>query len=185
MKRNFTLLLMLVLVTMKLNVAAQTSSSLNENNTQIPDSCNPVVPKDTTFFPATNTDDEVFVDYDEMPRFPGGDKAVMDFVIANTVYPETAVRDSVEGRVMVKFAVGRGGCPTKINIFKGICEDLNNESIRVIKMLPKFIPGTSVRQSPKGWYRTTVEVWYVVPFNYRLKPGTAINEILPKKWPLD
>jgi TonB family protein len=182
MNRYFIFLIMLVLAT-QTNVAAQTSTLLNETNTQIPDSCKPVVPKDTIFYPLTNTDDKVFVTIEEMPQFPGGDKALMDFVKANTIYPATAAKDSVYGRVIVRFAVGTGGCPARVSILRGIRADLDNESIRVIKMLPKFKPGTSIRQSPKGWYRTPVDVWYMVPFNYRLKKDPAAwgIEILPKE----
>ena len=181
MKINFTLLMIVIFATMKFNAAAKDPSMLKEGNAQIPDSCKPVAPKDTTFFNMPSTDEIVLGDPDEMPYFPGGDKAILDFIKVNTVYPETAVRDTVSGRVTVRFAVGRGGCPTDVNILKGIREDLNNESIRVIKMLPKFKPGTTIRQTPKGWYRTPVVVWYMVPFNYSLKKGSAINEILPRE----
>lgn len=183
MIRKIILLMILFLSSPGFNVAAQVSTLSEESNEQIPDSCKPVVPADTTFFPVQKPDPGVFAEPEIMPVFPGGDKAVMDFVIANAIYPETAVTDSVSGRVVLSFVVGRGGCPTKIRIIKSVREDLDNESIRVIKMLPKFIPGSTVRESPKGLYRTTVDVWYMVQFNYRLKKDTASNtfEILPGK----
>jgi TonB family protein len=178
MKRYSTLLLMLVFAALETNIAAQVSSSLTEN-TQIPDSCKPVVLKDTVFYRIDNN----IIGEDELPLFPGGDVALMNFVKANTIYPVTAVSDSVSGRVIVRFAVGTGGCPTNISILRGIREDLDKESIRVIKLLPKFKPATSIRQSPKGWYTTPVNIWYMVPFNYRLKkdPAARWPEILPKE----
>lgn len=175
--------MILVLSAISFNVVAQVSTLSEESNEQIPDSCKPVVPADTTFFPVQKPELNVFSDPEIMPVFPGGDKAVMDFVIANTIYPETAVMDSVSGRVVLSFVVGRGGCPTKIRILKSVREDLDNESIRVVKMLPKFIPGSTIKEAPKGQYRTTVDVWYMVPFNYRLKKDTSSTtfEILPGK----
>ena len=178
MKRYSTFLLMLVFAALETNIAAQVSSTSAESNAQIPDSCKPAVPKDTVFFQIDNN----IMGEDEMALFPGGDAALLNFVKANTVYPATAVSDSVSGRVIVRFAVGPGGCPTNINILRGIREDLDKESIRVTKLLPKFKPATSIRQSPRGWYKTPVTIWYMVPFNFSLKkdPYAKWPEILPE-----
>ncbi len=186
MKRYSTLLLMLVFAAMHTNIAAQSSSTSTESNAQIPDSCKPVVRKDTTFFQLDNHDSEVFIGVDEMPLFPGGDVAILNFIKTNTVYPETAIRDSVSGRVIIRFMIGTGGCPTNISILRGIREDLDKESIRVTKLLPKFKPVTSIRQSPKGWYKTPATSWYMVPFNFRLTRDPYAKyanriEILPEE----
>jgi TonB family protein len=179
MKSYSTLLLILVFASLETNIAAHEPSTSAESNAQIPDSCKPVMPKDTVFF---QIGDNV-PGQDEIPLFPGGDVALLNFVKANTVYPATAVSDSVSGRVIVRFAVGPGGCPTNINILRGIREDLDKESIRVTKLLPRFKPATAIRQSPKGWYITPVSIWYMVPFNFRLKkdPYAKWPEILPEE----
>jgi TonB family protein len=163
------ILLLLVLPILEMSLPAQSYSSSRENAQQIPDSCKPVIPEDTTFYPETNRDPGAWVEYEEMPVFPGGDMALREFVKKKTIYPEAALKDSLTGRVIVRFAVGTGGCPTDISILRGIREDLDNECIRVIKLMPKFKPGKILRNSPKGWYWTTTNVWYMVPFYFRLR----------------
>jgi hypothetical protein len=176
------LLFLIILPAFEVSLAAQ-SSLQEESNVQIPDSCKPVIKNDTTFYPRIKIDPGTLVDYEEMPEFPGGEKALIAFVRANTVYPVTAIKDSVSGQVVVKFVVGTGGCPADFSILKGIREDLDNESIRVARRLPKFRPGSTVMDSPKGLYRTNVKVWYIVTFKYRLKesPDEKGIIILPRK----
>jgi TonB family protein len=179
MKRTITgLQTILILATLNISLTAQSTSFLEQNTIQIPDSCKPVIPKDTIFYPELNIDPGVIVEYEEMPVFPGGDRAVTDFIIKNTIYPTIAIRDSVSGRVVVRFVVGTGGCPTDFSILRGIRWDLDNEAIRVVKLLPKFKPGKMIKKSPEGWYWTTVNVWYMIPFNFSLINNPGIPEIV-------
>ena len=105
--------------------------------------------------------DQVFVVVEEMPKFPGGDKAMMDFIYANIVYPETAKENNIQGRVILKFCVTYKGTVDKVTVLKGVDPDLDNEAVRVIKMLPTWKPG---KQGGKP-----VNVWYNVPVTFQLK----------------
>jgi TonB family protein len=167
----------LILSTLSISLTAQSTSFLEENAIQIPDSCNPVGPKDTIFYPEINFDSGTFIETEEMPVFPGGDRAVVDFIKKYTIYPATAIRDSVSGRVVVKFVVGTGGCPTDFSILRGIRWDLDNEAIRVVKLLPKFVPGKQFQKSSKGLYWGTGNFWIVVPFNFSFINNPATSEI--------
>jgi protein TonB len=104
---------------------------------------------------------EVFVVVEEMPTFPGGDKAMMDFIYANIQYPEIAKENNIQGRVILRFCVTYKGGVDQVTVLKSVDPALDNEAIRVIKSLPAWKPG---KQGGKP-----VNVWYSVPIAFQLK----------------
>jgi len=104
---------------------------------------------------------EVFVVVEEMQAFPGGDKAMMEFIYANIAYPEIAKENNIQGRVVLRFCVTYKGGVDQVTIIKGVDPALDNEAVRVIKMLPAWKPG---KQGGKP-----VNVWYSVPVTFQLK----------------
>jgi len=104
---------------------------------------------------------EVFTIVEEMPTFPGGDKGVSDFIYANIAYPEIAKENNIQGRVILRFCVTYKGGVDQVSILKPVDPSLDNEAIRVIKMLPPWKPG---KQGGKP-----VNVWYSVPVVFQLK----------------
>lgn len=104
---------------------------------------------------------EIKVFVEEMPMFPGGDAALLDYIQKNTVYPEEAIEIGIEGRVVLKFVVTKDGSVGKIEILKGVDPLIDKEAIRVVGTLPKFIPG---KQSGKP-----VNVWFSVPVLFQIK----------------
>lgn len=104
---------------------------------------------------------EVFIVVEEMPTFPGGDKAMMEFIYANIVYPEIAKENNLQGKVSLRFCVTYKGTIDQVQIIKGVDPSLNEEAIRVIKMLPTWKPG---KQGGKP-----VNVWYSVPVTFQLR----------------
>ena len=122
--------------------------------------------KDITAAPATDSKqqevpDEVFIVVEEMPAYPGGDKALMEFIYANVQYPQAAKEKGIAGRVTLRFAVMADGRVDKIAVIRGIDPDLDNEAKRVVSLLQKWNPG---RQGGKP-----VNVWYSVPITFQLK----------------
>jgi periplasmic protein TonB len=112
--------------------------------------------------PATGQKDgDAYLNVDEMPVFPGGDEALLKFIAENTHYPEQAKANSIQGRVIVRFMVKADGTVSDVSIMKSIDPLLDNESIRVVSLLPKFTPGKLNGVS--------VPVWYMVPITYALK----------------
>lgn len=101
-----------------------------------------------------------FVVVEEMPMYPGGDKELLDFIAKSVKYPEAAVKDKIEGKVIVRFAVNPEGSAEAISILKGVNPLLDQEAIRVVKLLKGFKPG---RQGGKDVY-----VWYMVPVTFSL-----------------
>jgi protein TonB len=97
----------------------------------------------------------------EMPVFPGGEKALLSFISQNLKYPEEAVKNNLFGKVIIKFAVASDGSVKRIEVLRSINPLLDQEAIRVISMLPKWKPGKQ-----NG---VPVAVWYSVPVSFELK----------------
>jgi protein TonB len=104
---------------------------------------------------------EVFVVVEEMPTFPGGDAELMKFINTNIVYPDIAKENNIQGRVILRFCVTYKGGVDQVSVLKSVDPALDNEAIRVIKMLPAWKPG---KQGGKP-----VNVWYSVPVFFQLK----------------
>ncbi len=120
--------------------------------------------------PEVPKEDEPFVVVEEMPVFPGGDAALLDFIKQNTKYPEIAKKNGTQGRVIVRFCVMSTGGVNKISVLKSVDPELDAEAIRVVSKLSGFKPG---RQ-----YGKPVDVWYMVPINFALDgmPPVAVPE---------
>lgn len=110
---------------------------------------------------------EVFGHTEQMPYFQGGDAALMKYLSENVQYPPEAVKDRVQGRVVVQFLVEKDGSVGEVKVVRSVREDLDDEAVRVVKTLPKFFPG---RLNGKA-----VAVWYTLPVTFVLTE--EINEI--------
>lgn len=114
--------------------------------------------------PPTNAQEappEVYAVVEEMPQFPGGEKALMEFINSNIQYPEIAKKKNIQGRVILRFAVMANGYVDEVQVLKSVDPVLDQEAIRVIKILPVWIPG---KQGGKP-----VNVWYNVPVVFQYK----------------
>ena len=96
-----------------------------------------------------------------MPRFPGGEAALMKYLESHINYPPEAAKNNVQGHVIVQFVVKKDGSIGEVKVVRSLEKDLDKEAIRVIKSLPKFTPG---RQDGKA-----VNVWYTLPVTFKLK----------------
>jgi len=110
---------------------------------------------------SSDIDEVPFVAVEEMPMFPGGDEALLRYIAENTKYPENAKKNSVTGKVIVRFCVTATGAVNRVSILQGVDPELDEEAMRVSSSLPKFKPG---RQGGKN-----VPVWYMVPITFTLK----------------
>ena len=109
--------------------------------------------------PAVNQN-MVFQVVEQMPQYPGGDEAMMKFIQKNIQYPTMERDDDIQGRVVVGFVVNEDGSLSNITIKKGVSSGIDKETIRVVKLMPKFIPG---KQQGKA-----VRVQYVLPIMFKL-----------------
>ena len=109
---------------------------------------------------ATSKEDTVYQIVDEMPRFPGGEKALMEHVAKNVVYPEEAKEKEIQSRVFIGFVIEKDGSVSNVKALRGIGGGCDEEAVRVIKALPKWAPG---KKDGKP-----VRVSYQIPINFKL-----------------
>ena len=110
---------------------------------------------------AVGNDDTVYRSVEQMPRFPGGEAALMKYLESHIKYPPEAAENNVQGHVIVQFVVKKDGSIGEVKVVRSLEENLDKEAIRVIKSLPKFTPG---RHDGKA-----VSVWYTLPVPFKLK----------------
>lgn len=107
------------------------------------------------------SNDKVFEKVEDMPEFPGGEQAMMDFVGKNVQYPKEAMEKEISGRVLVGFIVEKDGSVNEVKIVRGIGGGCDEEAVRVVKAMPKWKPGKE-----KG---KPVRVSYMMPFTFKLQ----------------
>lgn len=105
--------------------------------------------------------EEVFRAVEQMPQFPGGDAELAKFLRNNIQYPAMAQENNIQGRVIVQFVVTKTGDIGEIKVVKGVDRDLDNEAKRLVRKLPKFVPGRMNGQP--------VNVWFTLPVNFKLQ----------------
>ena len=106
-------------------------------------------------------EEKVFDVVEQMPSFPGGNSALMKFLNENIHYPVVAQENGVQGRVVISFVVERDGHITDVQVARSVDPSLDKEAQRVVKSMPKWIPG---KQNGSA-----VRVKYNVPVSFRLQ----------------
>lgn len=103
---------------------------------------------------------DVYVTVDKMPEFPGGLNAQQRFIGENLKYPVEAQEKGVEGRVIVRYVIRSTGDITDIEVIRGVYPSLDEEVVRIVKAMPKWIPG---KQNGKA-----VDVYYTLPLIFKI-----------------
>ena len=98
---------------------------------------------------------------EQMPSRPGGNSAPMKCLNENIHYPVVAQEDGVQGGVVISFVVERDGHITDVQGARSVDPSLDKEAQRVVKSMPKWIPG---KQNGSA-----VRVKYNVPVSFRLQ----------------
>ena len=104
---------------------------------------------------------KIFEVVEQMPQFPGGDAALMQYLSSHIKYPAVAEENGIQGRVVCTFVVERNGSITDVRVVKSVDPSLDKEAVRVIKGMPSWIPG---KQNGSA-----VRVKYTVPVTFRLQ----------------
>ena len=103
-----------------------------------------------------------FVPYKTMPEYPGGEKELMYFLSQSVQYPVECQKSGIQGRVICQFAVAKNGKIEDVRVVRsGGHPLLDKEAVRVLRSMPKWIPGKK-RGEP-------VRVKYTVPVNFALE----------------
>lgn len=83
----------------------------------------------------------VFENVEQMPQFPGGDTALQEFIKKNLNYPAIARQNHIEGKVHIVFIVDEFGYLEDPKITRDIGADCGKEALRLVRLMPKWIPG--------------------------------------------
>ena len=105
-------------------------------------------------------EEEIFTVVEVQPQFPGGEDSLYNFIYSNLRYPQVAKDNSIEGRVFLRFVVEKDGSITNVRILRDIGGGCGQEAKRVVKMMPKWIPG---KQNGKP-----VRVQFNMPITFKL-----------------
>ena len=106
-------------------------------------------------------DNTPVVSADMMPSFPGGDAALMRWLGQNIRYPADAMENGIQGRVFVRFTVDKNGTIHDPKVIRGVDPSLDREALRVIKAMPRWIPGKNNGRA--------VAVYLTLPVTFKLR----------------
>lgn len=112
--------------------------------------------------------DSIYQITDTPPSFPGGDGKMFKFIAENIMYPEEAIKSGIQGKVYCEFIVEIDGSLSQIKVVRSPSSDyLNEEAIRVIKMMPAWEPG-KIKDIP-------VRTKYVIPVKFNLGETVSVD----------
>ena len=98
---------------------------------------------------------------EQKATFPGGDAALYKWLSAQINYPADAAEAGITGRVIVSFVIEKDGSISNARVVRSIHPSLDAEAIRIVKKMPKWIPGKNNGQ--------TVRVEYTLPISFKLQ----------------
>ena len=90
-------------------------------------------------------DDDICINVDQNPSFPGGNEALMKWLSENLTYPKSAQENGIQGRVLVEFVVNKDGSIVEPKVLRRVDPALDKEALRIVKMMPKWLPGRNFR----------------------------------------
>ena len=105
--------------------------------------------------------DKVYDVVEQMPSFPGGNGALLEYLATHVKYPETAEQTCAQGRVIVSFIVECDGSITNVHVTRSIAQELDREAENVVSSMPRWTPGKH-----NG---IAVRVRYNVPVAFKLQ----------------
>ena len=108
----------------------------------------------------TELDSESFDITDRNPEFPGGDNELLNYISNNLKYPESAKENGISGRVSLLLTINEKGEIADVKIIRGICPELDEEAVRLVKAMPKWEPGYE-----NGKAKTS---YLMLPINFKL-----------------
>ena len=112
-------------------------------------------------------EEKVYTLVESPPIFPGGEAALLKYISTHLKYPESAAEKGIQGRVILRFVVLDDGRVGDVVVASSLDPDCDREAIRVIKSLPRFIPGKHQGRP--------VKVWLVCPLLFQIQEDDSKN----------
>ena len=97
---------------------------------------------------------QIYTITDEIPQFPGGMKAMDEFVMTNLHYPDSAREAKLQGKCFTKFVIKEDGTLSDLVVLKGVpnCKACDEEALRVIKLFPKWQPAKANGKNVSSYF---------------------------------
>lgn len=105
---------------------------------------------------------------DDMPVFTGGWEELMFFLRQNVNYPQDALKQGIEGTVVVHFTISKDGSTKDINIVRSLFPSCDAEAVRVVSIMPKWVPG-KLKGKP-------VDAIYTLPLSFKLPKPSSVAD---------
>ena len=106
----------------------------------------------------TTTDNKVYDVCEQMPIYEGGDAALLKYLTDSVKYPELAKKHGVQGRVVIGFIVEKDGSLTNVKVLRAVDRALDAEVLRLVKGMPKWIPGRQNGQRVRVKYLLPIHI---------------------------
>ncbi|MBK5721588.1 TonB family protein [Dysgonomonas sp. Marseille-P4677] len=100
--------------------------------------------------------DKIYIATDIMPQFPGGEQVMYKFIKERQIYPQSAIKANVEGRVIARFTVRADGSITNVHIIRGIHPDCDSLVVDIIKAMPRWEWGKDVENIKDTYFTLPV-----------------------------
>ena len=114
---------------------------------------------------------DIYQVVEKMPQYPGGEKALMEYIAGNLKYPADAMKNNEQGRLIIRFVVNKLGKVEKAEVLRGLTPSMNAEAMRVVNAMQDWIPGEQKGQK--------VSVYYTLPITFRLQGNSKPSAIMP------
>ena len=107
--------------------------------------------------PKEDIEKKIFTFAEQQPTFKGN---VQAWLTSHLQYPASAADNNIQGKVVVKFVVGRDGSVSRAEVVRGVDPALDREALRVVNSMPKWNPGMNNGQP--------ANVWFQLPITFKL-----------------
>lgn len=111
--------------------------------------------------------EQVFSVTEVQAQFPGGMQALMNWLAGHLAYPEEAWKNNIQGRVIVQFIVNADGSVSEARVVKSVDKYLDAEALRVVGMMPKWIPGKNAGK--------VVRSYFILPISFKIPEEEAVQ----------
>jgi len=108
-----------------------------------------------------NGNDTLYFPYETIGRYPGGEDALIKYLVKNIKYPEKARKKGIEGTVYIKFLVNKNGDIENLKVAKSVDLFLDTEAMRVVAQMGKWIPGEIDGEK--------IALFYTLPIKFKLQ----------------
>lgn len=126
----------------------------------------------TLFLSSQQSSVKTYTTYAEvMPEYPGGEEKLMNFIYSNLRYPDWSYEHHIQGRSVVSFTVLATGKVDSVHIVRGVAPDLDQEALRVTRMLDNFKPGM-LSGKP-------IPIHYILPIMFRIDTAHRESRSVP------